>query len=100
MMIKMSFGDAATILAMYLFYAFFMKDMLWLKTMNLKTGVIFFVLGLCVAVAAEYRAVYITHEWQYNNKMPILLGVGLSPFLQLGVTGIISLWLTKRLSNP
>lgn len=99
MMTNMAFGDATTILTIYIFCAFFMKDILWFKAMNLKMGVIFFIIGLGVAVVAEYRAVYMTHEWHYNNKMPIVLGVGLSPFLQLSVTGVISLWLTKRLRN-
>ena len=99
MMAYMSFMDALTILAMYLFCVFFMKDVLWLKDLNHRRVIIFFIFGLFVAVVAEYWAVYVTHEWHYNDRMPVMFGIGLSPFLQLSVTGLMSLWITKKMIN-
>jgi hypothetical protein len=98
MMVYMSFMDAITILAMYLVCAFFIKDILWLNNMNHKRVSIFFILGLFVAVAAEYWAVYVTHEWLYNENMPVILGIGLSPLVQLSLTGGLAIWLTQRIS--
>ena len=99
MMVYMSFMDSVTILVIYLVCAFFMKDALWLRELNRRRGIIFFVIGLIVAVTAEYWAVYVAHEWHYNNRMPVMLGIGLSPFFQLSVTGLMSLWLTKKLTT-
>lgn len=99
MMVYVSLMDAVTILAMYVFCAFFIQDILWLRKLYPKQVIMFLIIGLIVAVAAEYWAVYITHEWYYNNRMPVIFGIGLSPFLQLSVTGIISLWLTKRCNS-
>jgi len=97
MMVYMSFMDAVTILAMYLVCAFFMKDVLWLKELNHKRVVMFFLFGIFVAIAAEYWAVYISHEWHYNQYMPVILGIGISPLLQLSVTGLVAFWLMKRI---
>jgi len=97
MMVYMSFMDAVTIFSMHLVCAFFMKDVMWLKNLNHRRVVIFFVLGLFVAVAAEYWAVYVSHEWHYNNKMPVIFGIGLSPLVQLSVTGLSAFWLTNRI---
>lgn len=99
MMIYMSFMDALTILAMYVFCTFFMKDIFWLGNLNLKRGAIFFIVGLVVAIGAEYWAVYVTHEWHYNNRMPVVFGIGLSPLVQLSVTGLVSLWLVSQLKG-
>ena len=98
MMLYMSFMDAVTIFSMYLVCAFFIKNILWLKDLNRKRLVIFFIMGLLVAVVAEYWAVYVSHEWHYNDRMPVIFGIGLSPLIQLSVTGVLGLWITKRLT--
>ncbi len=96
MMTHMSLMDAVTILGIYLAVAFFEKNLLWLKNFNKKNIVVFFVLGLIVAVLAEFNSVYLTKEWQYNSYMPIIFGIGLSPLVQLSITGLLSIWLAKR----
>lgn len=97
MMVYMSFMDAVTIFAMYLVCAIFMKDVLWLKNLNHRRAIIFFVFGLFVAAAVEYWSVYVAHEWHYNDKMPVIFGIGLSPLVQLSVTGLAAYWLTNRI---
>jgi len=97
MMIYMSLMDALTILGMYLFFALFVKDIFWLKEINFKRLIIFFILGLIVGTFAEYRAVYVSHDWHYNERMPVIFGIGLSPFLQLSVTSLMSLFMTRKL---
>jgi hypothetical protein len=53
--------------------------------------------GILVSGLVEYRAVYVLKEWQYGPNMPIILGIGLSPLVQISVTGLLALWLTGRL---
>lgn len=52
--------------------------------------------GLVIAAAIEKWALG-TGRWQYGPAMPLLpvLGIGLTPFVQLAFTG----WLTSRISN-
>ncbi len=47
--------------------------------------------GLCVATINEWYGLS-TGRWEYNVHMPIvpILGVGLTPFLQLGILGFCS----------
>lgn len=99
MMVYMSFMDAVTILAMYLVFAFFKKDILWLKRLSCKEAIVFFILGLFVGTAAEYWAVHVSHEWHYNQYMPVIFGIGLSPLLQLSSTGLAAIWLTKGIDE-
>jgi hypothetical protein len=96
MMVYMSYMDAVTILGIYLFLALMIKDILWLKEIHLQRFIVFFLLGLIVGAAAEYWAVYVTHQWQYNYRMPVVFGIGLSPLLQLSVTGLSAILFTAR----
>ncbi len=75
----------------------FYGSFLWITTMGRKAGITFFFLGLVIAAIIEYRAVYIYERWSYNPKMPTILGIGISPLIQLSITGLISLWIVVRL---
>jgi magnesium-transporting ATPase (P-type) len=100
MMGHMSLLDALTILGIYLVIAVFERNIFWVKRMDKKQNYLIFILGLVVAVLAEYQAVYVKQEWSYNKFMPVIYGIGLSPLIQLSITGLASSWLTKRLLYP
>ena len=57
----------------------------------------FLILSLVVGFIIEYRAIFYTHRWLYRKTMPTIFGVGLSPLLQLSVTGILAVWLTREI---
>lgn len=51
---------------------------------------------LGIAYAIEFTAVRDV-RWSYAGDMPIIVGgVGLSPFLQLAVTGVVAVGITSR----
>lgn len=75
----------------------FYGSFLWITAIKGKAGTTFFLLGLVIAVIIEYRAVYIYERWSYNPKMPTIFGIGVSPLLQLSITGLFSLWIVGRL---
>lgn len=54
-------------------------------------------LGLVLAVCIELWALH-TGRWAYNPLMPVIpwLNIGLTPTLQLALTGYAALWLTRR----
>ena len=37
-------------------------------------------------------------KWEYSDKMPIILGVGVTPLVQLTLTGILTIYLTYYLN--
>lgn len=89
--------DGSLILGVYLFISLLWKDIFWLRKMNRKHGYTAFAAGLVIAAITEYRRVFISMTWSYNQLMPTIFGIGLSPLLQLSITGLIAFWLTRRI---
>ncbi len=89
--------DGLIILGIYLFIAVVWRNILWLKEMNKKQGLAVFLLGMVIAAMIEYRKVFLVKAWTYNPLMPTIFGIGMSPLLQLSMTGMLALWLTRRL---
>ena len=88
--------DSIFIVGIYVFVAAFWWDALWLKKMDIKKAGAIVATGLLVASLIEYRKVVILKTWTYLPAMPTILGIGISPLLQLSVTGLLSIWLTRR----
>lgn len=58
--------------------------------------------GILIAISIELYALK-TGRWAYNNSMPIIpiLNIGLTPTIQLALTGYLSYWLVvKRSLKP
>ena len=93
--------DVFYIALIYLCVALFTRDFLWLSK-PLKTGTVFFMILLSLAVAEliELRGLHSGH-WSYSALMPMVpaLGIGWFPFVQLAVTGFVSLYVTRRLNG-
>lgn len=89
--------DGSLILGIYLFLSFLWRDIFWLRKMNRKHGYSAFIAGLAIAAVIEYRRIFITMSWRYNQLMPTVFGIGLSPLFQLSVTGVTTFWLTRRI---
>jgi len=89
--------DALLILGIYVIISILWKDFLWIEKTNKKHIYTFVALGLLIALIIEYKALYIFNQWQYNELMPTIFGIGLSPLVQLSITGLFAIWLTKKL---
>lgn len=59
----------------------------------------FVIATIGIAVIVEIKAIYIFGQWSYNSLMPTVFGLGLSPLLQLAVTGMMASWLTRYFLN-
>jgi hypothetical protein len=88
--------DGFLILGIYLFVAALWRDMAWIQEMNVKQICTVIIVGLLLAAAIEYRKVIVTKTWSYNRLMPTFFGLGLSPLLQLSMTGLWAFWLSGR----
>ncbi len=89
--------DGALILTLYLFMSLLWKDIFGLRKMNRWQAGIVFAAGLMIAAFIEYRKVFVLKAWSYTPLMLTVLGIGLSPLLQLSGTGLLAFWLTKKI---
>lgn len=53
--------------------------------------VLFLVFSLLFAYLWEVYSIK-NKRWEYSNKMPLVFGVGITPFVQLALTGFLSLY--------
>jgi hypothetical protein len=92
-----SFVDAFMVLGILFFVSLLWRNLFWLKRMNAVQTLVALLTAFAASGMIEYRAVYLMKEWRYNSNMPTVLGIGLSPLIQIGITGLLALWLTRRL---
>ncbi len=90
-----SFADMLIISGIFLVTSLKNKSFNWLKSPSRGDYLLVVFLGLAVAIFIEIINLHLG-RWSYTSAMPVILGVGLSPVVQLVVTGIISLVLTAR----
>ncbi len=88
--------DALMLAAVFLISAAIWRDLKWFAGLNLLKAAGFILLALAFAIFIEIKGVYIMRQWSYSDLMPVVFGLGLSPLLQLPITGLISLWLIKE----
>lgn len=96
MMLYVSTVDASVILTIYLGVSALWKDILWFQKPKRMQVYASSLAGLSVAAVIEYWNVMVKKEWSYTPLMPTILGIGVSPLLQLSVTGLMALWLTRK----
>ncbi len=89
--------DASLIVVMYAVIAILWKNFSWIKQMNKKQNYTFITIGLIIAVIIEYKGVFLQQKWSYSSLMPTIFGIGLSPLLQLSITGMLVLFITRGL---
>lgn len=91
-----SVKDAALVAIFYGIIGIIYKNLLWVREAHLKHLSSLMLLGIVAAAGIEYHALA-TGRWVYSGLMPLVAGIGISPLLQLGVTGALSVWLTHWL---
>lgn len=89
--------DALLILLMYGIVATVARDLFWIKDLEQIHVSTMALAGFVIAVGIEYRALYVSDKWAYTAAMPTVFGLGLSPLLQLAVTGLVSLFLAQQI---
>jgi uncharacterized membrane protein YidH (DUF202 family) len=89
--------DGFIIIGMYLFVSGLWRDLFWLHRMDRKQQYAAGLTGLVVAAMIEYSKVFVLKAWSYTPLMPTVFGIGLSPLIQISVTGLLAFWLTRRL---
>lgn len=89
--------DGIYILLMYAATGILWRNIFWIERFNAKHAMTAAVIGLAVATIIEYNAVYVSKRWAYNELMPVVFGIGISPLIQLSLTGLSAFWVAKKL---
>ena len=99
-LILASFMDVILIFFLFSIISFKIKnksfDFKWLENPSKKDYILFIIIAILFAFIWEAINIYLG-RWSYKLAMPTILGVGLSPLLQLAFTGILSILLSKCL---
>lgn len=91
-----SLGDGVWIVIIYWATALLTNDSTWVRKPGRHHILTYASLGLIAAAGIEWWAA-LTDAWTYGDTMPVILGVGISPFIQLATTGLLSVRITKSI---
>jgi hypothetical protein len=96
---RVSITDAVLLLVIFLGAIAIWNDVQWFKKITTIKITYFIIVALILAVAIEVKGVHLLHLWQYSNIMPTVFGLGLSPLVQLAITGLSAMWLTRQIKD-
>jgi hypothetical protein len=96
MMLFMAAMDSLGIIVLYALTALLVRRWYWES--NVQNNSIFFLAALVSAGVVEYIALNVFHLWHYLPLMPHLFGVGLFPLFQISLTGVASVYITRKLA--
>lgn len=92
-----SLVDALLLIGIFVVGILIWKNFFWFKDIDKKKYWYIIISAMAIAVAIEIKGVYVFSQWSYNELMPTIFGIGISPLLQLAVTGLISVWLIRKI---
>lgn len=93
-----SLTDVIIISLIFLIISLKNKSIKWVSKPKVIDYLLIILLGLLIAIILEVINLNLG-RWAYTSTMPTILGIGLSPLMQLFSTAIISLWVIKILKN-
>lgn len=96
MVVYASTIDGLLITSVFVAGCLLFKSDCWLESYKKKEVLFTVVLGVVIAAIIEIKALFLG-QWQYAELMPTIFGIGLSPLVQLAITGALSMFLTSKL---
>ncbi len=88
--LKAALFDGLSITVIYaIFYSAFKTQNLFYSYLPI---IAFILISLVFAYIWEYYAIK-KKRWEYSDNMPLVLGVGITPLIQLASTGILSIFI-------
>lgn len=69
-----------------------------IKANNGKEMLFILISGFIIAAIIELKALFLK-QWSYSEFMPTLFGMGLSPLVQLSITGLIVIFMASKKFN-
>jgi len=94
-LILASLSDALIILVFFIIISLVHKSIKWIKKPSSLDYLLIILFGLITATTIEIINLNLG-RWAYRSIMPTILGIGLSPLVQLSITGILTAILIKK----
>lgn len=88
-------GDAMYVVIIFLTRSIFRRKISWIYSPKKSDYILLLALGLLFATFIEIKA-NLLKLWSYNQYMPQLLGIGLTPLIQLAITSILTLIILNK----
>jgi hypothetical protein len=90
-------GDIMIATLLFLLAAALLRDVDWPRHRPWRGGAIVVAAGLGYTAFSEWRNIYVTGAWAYNELMPTVGGIGLAPLLQWLIVPALSIALMRRM---
>ncbi len=90
-----SFTDTFILLGIFAIISLKNKTLNWIKSPKKSDYILTIILGLVIALSIEAINLNLG-RWAYTATMPTVFGIGLSPLIQLALTGVISLKIVNK----
>jgi len=89
-------GDVMITTLLFLLAAALLRDVDWPRHRPWRGGAIVVVAGVGYTAFSEWRNVYVTGAWAYDELMHTVGGIGLAPLLQWLIVPALSIALVRR----
>lgn len=93
--LQSTMGDAIIIVIIFFIMVAFNKSTNIITPLKWKDYSLIVFLGLSFAILIELKA-KILQNWSYNEYMPTILGIGVTPLFQLAITAVLTLIIAKE----
>lgn len=90
-----TFGDLLFLTMIFAAVSLRNVNIKWIENPKKEDYLKIATLGFVISFLVEKRA-EILHLWSYNSLMPVIFGIGITPLIQLALTGIFVAWLLQR----
>lgn len=97
-LITASFSDVFWVFIIFFFIFLINKGVEWMENPTKKDYFLIVLFGLVTAILIETINLNLG-RWAYKEIMPTILGIGLSPLVQLAITGGLSLLIFKKFNS-
>ena len=96
--LKSTLGDGFYITLIFIINSLFRKNLKWINKPKKIDYVILIILGVIFAIFIEIKA-KIFNLWAYNQYMPTIFGIGLTPLIQLAIVSILVLLIISKVTS-
>ena len=90
-------GDFFILTFIFLGMSLINKNFSWLNKPSNLDYLLIVISGIIISIIIEIRGVYLLNRWSYNTYMPTIMGIGISPLIQLAVTSLLALFIVRKL---
>lgn len=93
-----SIADSLIILSIFSIISLINRKIEWINNPSKFDYLIIIFSGLVVATSIELANLNLG-RWKYTPEMPTILGIGISPLIQLSLTGVVSIIIMRYIKN-